>query len=419
MAKFLLEDMVKAKRERKGIKTVKKIDPPPPVQAKEIKVKSSDSKPRTMLWFVALFSVGFCFFAFSVFFSKAEITVSPKIVDVTLKENLSATKDSNTNLSFNLIVIDGLESKTIQAAEEKDVKEYAKGTVVVYNAFSSSAQALNIDTRLEGSNGKIYKTQTKLVVPGMSKNGTPGSVEVGIYGAEVGEGYNSTPLDFKILGFKGTPKYAKFYARSKGDIKGGFIGKAPVVSDTEKVAAIKELKTALQVKLLKKATDQIPEGFVLFKDAVFLNTDDSNVSFTYNKDNSMTITDKGTLYGILFNEQKLTKKIVDSVVKDYDGNDVFISNIKDLSFTLVNEGNVAFADLKDINFNLSGPAKIVWKLDEDKFTTDLLGKSKDDFNSTVAQYPNIESANLTLKPRWKMSIPNETKNVKILVNYPQ
>ena len=49
----------------------------------------------------------------------------------------------------------------------------------------------------------------------MTKDGKPGSVEVGIYGSSAGPEYNSIPIDFKIFGFKNTPKYAKIYARSK------------------------------------------------------------------------------------------------------------------------------------------------------------------------------------------------------------
>src|SRR3989344_6062534 len=106
-------------------------------------------------------------------------------------------------------IISGEESKVVQDTKTKDVIEKAKGTVLIYNNFSSVPQRLDIDTRLEGSNGKIYKTVKKIVVPGM-RSSAPGSVEVGIYAAAGGEEYNSGPLDFTIFGFKGTPKYSKF-----------------------------------------------------------------------------------------------------------------------------------------------------------------------------------------------------------------
>jgi hypothetical protein len=242
---------------------------------------------------------------------------------------------------------------------------------------------------------------------------------VKIYGSVAGVEYNSVPLDFKIFGFKGTPKYSKIYGRSKGGITGGFVGKAPDVSDADKTNAINELKTNLQTKLLKNATDQIPSGFVLFKDATFLNIDDSSIASTYNTDNSMTLALKGTLYGILFNEQKLTQKIAENKVDKYDGSDVYISNIRDLTFTLANKDNISFDNLQNINFNLSGPVKFVWRLNVDKFTTDLLGKSKNDFSKVLTQYPNINSATLMLSPIWRISIPDKVKDIKVIMNYPK
>jgi hypothetical protein len=58
-------------------------------------------------------------------------------------------------------------------------------------------------------------------------------------------------------------------------------------------------------------------------------------------------------------------------------------------------------------------------VDVNKFIADLLGKSKKDFTQTLAQYPNIDSATLKLSPFWKLSLPDQIKNIKVIVNYPQ
>lgn len=413
MPKPLLKDMIKIKDIRKEPKF------PRTEERVEVKTDYNKTRPRYLLWFVALISVMFLFFAISFLFSKTEITVNPKMKEVVLNENLSASRDSNNNgLFFNLVVIPGEENKVVQATGEKDVSEKAAGTIMIYNAFSSSPQTLSIDTRLEGSNGKIYKTQTKTIVPGIDKKGIPGSVEVKIYASVAGVEYNSPPLDFKLVGFKGTPKYGKIYARSKGEIAGGFKSKIPDVPDADRASILADLKTALEAKLLQKATDQIPGGFILFKKAIFLNTNDANIP-PLAKDNNLTITLKGTLYGLLFNEQKLTKKIAEDNIDKYDGSEVYIPNIKNLTFSLTSQDNASFGEMKNINFNLSGPAKIVWKLDKNKFIADLLGKSKKEFNQILSQYPNIDSATLALSPFWKMSISDQAKKIKVIINYPK
>lgn len=424
MAKRLLEDMIKTKYSKKMViqnMNIPKITPAREIPRSKTKPENINqtNKSRYMLWFLALVSVTICFFAFSFLFSRANISVNPKIKEVNINENLSALKESSDDsMSFDLVVISGEAEEKAQATSEKDVQEVATGTVILYNAFSSSPQTLNIDTRLEGSNGKIYKTKTKTTVPGMIKSNMPGSVEVSIYGAEAGEGYNSGPLDFKMFGFKGTPKYTKFYGRSKGAIAGGFKGKAPAITDTDRAQAISKLKNNLQVKLLKQAVDQIPAGFILYKDAVFLDVPDANISSTYEANDIIAFNTKGTLYGILLDEQKLTQKIFEDNLEKTDSRDAFIPNIKDLKFTLSNKENISLSDAKNINFTLTGLAKIVFKLNVEKFTNDLLGKTKKDFNQILSQYENIDSATLKLSPFWKTSIPEQSKNIKVIVNYP-
>lgn len=415
MPKNFLQDMVKIKHIKQKI----------PINQEDIQKQNKST--WYSIWLVASACLVFLFFALSFFFSQATITVNPKMKDLVLNENLSASQDGNTDiLSFDLVVISGEESKVVQATDEKEISQKAEGLVVIYNAFNSSPQRLDIDTRLEGSNGKIYKTKKRISVPGMAKDNTPGSVEVEIYGNEAGEKYNNIPLDFKIVGFKGTNKYSKFYGRSKGAITGGLKGKFPIISDSQKARVVNELQTTLQTKLSKKVTDQIPSGFILFKDGFFFNTDDSNIDFTFSESNRLPIKLQGTFYGLLFDESQLTKKIAENNVEEYDGNEIFIPNIRTLTFSLPpgsaglsDKDNISLGDIKNINFNLSGTTKVVWKLDTDKLTADLLGKSKKDFNQILLQYPNIDSANLILSPIWARSLPNKIKNIKMIVNYPK
>jgi len=418
MTKILLQDMVRVKTSIRERPTSQFTGGGKEKIPDDIKKNSKGSK--YMIYFVALISVIFLLFALSFLFSGAKITVIPKVKDVSLNTSLSAIKNSNTeSFSFDLVVISGEEKKVIQGGEEKDVAVAAQGIVLIYNSFSSSPQTLDIDTRLEGSNGKIYKTNKKIVVPGITKDDKPGSVEVGIYGAGTGDEYNSTPLDFKIFGFKGTPKYSKFYARSKGDITGGFKGKSSLVSSLDKTIAVSELKTILETKLLKKVTDQIPSGFILFKDAVFLDIDDQNVNFTPDKDGNTSVNIKGTLFGFLFDEKKLTKKIAGDIIDEYDGSEIYMPNIRDLVFSLIDKEDISFVDVKNIDFTLSGSPKIIWKVDETKFATDLLSKKKSDFNQVLVQYPNIDSAVLVIRPFWKSSFPEKSENIEIIVNYPK
>ncbi len=413
MSKHFLEDMIRVKNNQK--RAPKMVPTGEVFSVADGEKKYPKNRYRFMLWFVALVSATFCFFAFSFLFSRAEISVILKTKDITLDKNLSASLDLNADsLPFELTHFLGETSKTI-VLEERDFKEKAKGQIILYNKFSTSSQPLLIDTRLEGSNGKIYKTATKVVIPGMSKNGLPGQISVDIYAAEDGTDYNSAPLDFKIFGFKGTNKYTKFYGRSVGEISGGIVGKSRQLSDLQRTEMEKELKKVLESELFNKISSQIP-GFLLYPDATLIKTDDL-ITGPVAEDGSTVLTLKGTLYGIIFNEQKLTQKIVKDNIEESNASEVYIPNIKDLTFSLSNKENILFENVKNINFDLSGPIKIVWKIDTEKLIADLLAKPKKDFNQVLSLYPNINSALVKLSPPWIQSLPSKTKDIKVTVDY--
>jgi hypothetical protein len=459
MAKNLLQDMVRRKKPeptkvQKLIKTpelvkipasstvrLEPVDLPEPVKISEQpkiskQVKHSDfetkfasvydgnredrnqSRSKYGLWIVAFFSVMFLLFALSYVFTGAKITINPKIKNIVSSNiNLSAIKDGTPdNLSFESIYIPGEESKIVQGGTVKDVVVKATGKVIIYNAFNSATQPLAVDTRLEGSNGKIYKIQTKLTIPGMSGN-TPGSVEATIYATDAGIDSNSGPLDFKIFGFKGTNKYDTFYARSEGDITGGFVGKSSELSDTDKAKVVSDIETSLKGKLFQKATDQIPSGFILWQDAAFLDNSSENVSFTP-KDNMVLVDVKSTLIGFLFEESKLTEKIVGQILPNEDASNLYIPNIRSLTFAFANNVNPG-VNATSVDFSLGGSPEVVWKVDQEKLVSDLLGQPKKNFDQILSNYPNIDSAQLSVRPFWKTSFPDKVKDIQLIVNYPK
>ena len=296
MANQFFQDMVRVKNERREIKEQRKpVSPPaqPPESAPAPVPKfvferqprpepetefasvydltaagSGGNKSSRGLWMVAGASILFLLFALSLLFSEAKIIITPKTDNLSLSKNFFAVKGLTTdNLSFDLVAVSGDKKTVVEGGEEREVSQTAEGVAVIYNIFSSASQRLDINTRLLGSNGKIYKTKKQITVPGLGQDGTPGSMEIGIYASEAGEGYNSSPIDFSIVGFKGTPKYSKFYARSKGEITGGLVGKTTVLADSTKNQALNDLKDSLNKDLAQKAAASIPPGFILFPGA--------------------------------------------------------------------------------------------------------------------------------------------------------
>ena len=367
------------------------------------------------LWFVALISMLVLFLALSTNFSSAKVTVTPKRQTFTVDELMNAERGSknNTTIPFELVSMEGSESTTIEGSEMKELKVPARGQVVIYNTYSTAPQKLSIDTRLEGSNGKIYKTDKEVVVPGMVGT-TPGSVRVGVYGFEPGDAYNTGPLDFKVFGFRGTAKYSKFYARSEGDITGGMTGSFYVVPETEKMRIESELHQTLEAKLRNKIIEQVPEEYVLFKDALIYKPGISQVS-TAQKEEVAPVSVRGVVYGFLFKRTDIVNHIATLTIKDYAGVPVFVPGIENLTFTFGNKENLA-PEVTNFNFKLSGTGDVVYKLDDLDIAKQLLGRQKSEFKNILAENTHIDSAELVLRPMWQNSLPEKLSRIKITIN---
>ena len=356
--------------------------------------------------------------------------------DFTLNQNVVATPKANdsTGLSYDIIVLSGEEQKEVPGGEERDWKVPATGKILFYNAFNFSNQIIPANTKLEGSNGKIYETKNEVIIPGIAKDRIPGKIEVDIFAEKIGEEYNSKALDFKVLIFKGTSKYSKIFARSVGDIVGGFNGKSNQLSDVDKENDVQQLKDLLYKKLFNKAKNQIPNDFILLNNATFLNIDEQDIVPSKNL-GFYTVDIKGTFSGILFDKNQLTKEVINdifpsnnlgdgtidslsenSATPSVTSKDVYLSNIENLSISSFDQNLITLADMKNITFNLSGTVKVVWNIDVSKIAEDLLGKSKKDFNKILLQYPNINSADLVIKPVWKNSFPDKLDKIKVIVN---
>ena len=180
---------------------------------------------KMALWLSAGISIAVLAFVFSWAFTGATVTVTPKSVAITLADDFEAAIAGGT-LSFVSAPFQKSGEEVVPALEQKRVSERATGTIVVYNNFSASPQRLIKNTRFESPQGRIYRIDRSIVVPGRKKEGDrviPGSVEAVVFADSPGAAFNSSLTDFTVPGFKNDPaRYAAFYARSKTPLPPGF-----------------------------------------------------------------------------------------------------------------------------------------------------------------------------------------------------
>jgi len=88
-----------------------------------------------------------------------------------------------------------------------------------------------------------------------------------------------------------------------------------------------------------------------------------------------------------------------------------------MTFALKDRDKIVPTEAKDISFAFSGTPSIVWSIDTGKIIDSLLGKSKKEFRSILAGFPNIDSAEVVLKPFWRTTFPNKASDLTVKTSF--
>ncbi len=408
------------KPEKEDIEEVEELDVPhkkssPSWQRKPI-------NPKFVIWLIAAVCVLALFFGLSIVFSSATIIVAPRTEPINFINEVYVTKSdsqNNTDLQFEILTVKQVAGEVVSAGEEKDVSQKATGNIVIYNNYSQLPQRLINNTRFEANNGKTYRINSSVIVPGLKKvdgKNIPGSVEASVFADQAGEEFNmkisDLTGDFKIPGFKGDPRYQSFYARIKSDISGGFIGKQRVVGadlrkSTEEVAKIK-----LKEQLLKELYAVLPENYLIFKDGY-------SVNYTVQTDtpvdtNKVKINIEGTLSGIVFNNLKLAKYIATKKISNFDNLPVELVPADNLVTTFKGSDTTSLAKNSTLEMRLTGNAVIKWQYDTDALKKDIAGKKEADLKNLVAKYKDsIMSIKVIFQPVWTRYFPDDLSKIRV------
>ncbi|MBU3968788.1 hypothetical protein KJ991_01055 [Patescibacteria group bacterium] len=418
MAKKILDGLVSLKKnsirqisiEHEGKKEKQDSEPISPRKIRREKRASSFG-----LWFIGIVVIVFLFFLFSILFSNAKVLVYPQKITLSLDETISVVKnlDNKDAMQYEVMTVSKDGSKSVKATGEEYIEENASGIITIFNNFDLKDQRLIKNTRFESTSGLIYRIKNSVIVPGIKKvdgKSIPGSVDVKVYADEPGEKYNMNLSDFTIPGFKGDPRFDKFYARSKTPITGGLIGNIKIVSEEDKQTAIKQIHLEIEKEILNEARLQIPSDFMLFDDLInisFESLPNSNVD-----GNTVLISERVILNGAIINKKELAKFIAKNKIEGYKNEDIEILNINDLEISVVDK-NKNISKGEDIELNIKGTATLVWAYNEEQLKLDLVNKDKKDINSVLSKYSGIKKAEVVITPFWKGVFPDKAENIKI------
>jgi len=408
--KVSVDRTLRPRRRERVRETNKDIDENLPPKSHHTRKTSS----RFGLWVIAVVSLLILIFGFSFIFSGVKIVVTPKQRTVLVDAEFNAYKNPGVNeLGYEIMTVEREGSQEVTASGEEFVEEKASGKIIIYNDYSSSNQRLIKNTRFETPEGLVYRINNSTTVPGRKTEdgkAVPGSIEVTVYADEGGEKYNIGLTDFTIPGFKGDPRYNDFYAHSKTEMTGGFVGEKKVISEADEELARSEIQKNLKVLLLKDVFSQKPEGFEIYEDGIF-------VTFTSLPDgedgNRVSVREKAVLYGVLFEQKAFAQFIAQNTVAGFEEEEVEILDPSTLIFAILEKDQVEPWIGEEFSFKLGGKAHIVWSFKSDSLKEDLAGKAKGALQTVLTGYPSIDEAQIVLRPFWRQTFPDNIKDIKV------
>ncbi|PJE57735.1 MAG: hypothetical protein COU82_00245 [Candidatus Portnoybacteria bacterium CG10_big_fil_rev_8_21_14_0_10_38_18] len=375
---------------------------------------------RVMGFLIVLFLIAVGFVLYFIL-PKAEIVINPKKEDISLETEITADKNinsidlENNEIPAQIFQIETEDSRTFPTTGEKEVEEKAKGTIVIYNQYSSSEQTLVKTTRFLSENGKIFRLTDTVVIPGASIDEgkiIPSSKEVTVEADEAGDAYNIGPSKFTIPGFEGTAKYAAFYGQSSAPMTGGAKGMMKVATKEDIDGAIQIVSAELKNKVSDEFKQKIPTELKMLDNSQVLEVTESDSTLDADEPGKeFTVTVKVKAWGLAFKEDDVLSLIKNNINDKISQDKILIpSTIK------VDYENVKTDSAKSkTDFIAQAQAKTAWNIDEDLIKKDLAGKDEIEVRKYLSSLAEIETAKVIFWPFWVKRIPTNKDKIKIVI----
>ncbi len=378
---------------------------------------------KKILLIFLLAAVGVFIVAATFVFPRADITVLPARekaqlnIDVSFDTSIKAVDFEKNIIPSQIFQITKTISQEFAATKQANIEKKARGTITIYNAYSSDPQTLVKTTRFRSPDGKIFRITKTITVPGAQiKGGTivPSSIDVEVVADQPGEAYNIGPTQFTIPGFQGTDKYKGFYGKSKQAMKGGLIKKGLVVGEDDIAKAVKTLKDKILAAAEKELKKQPQSGFEIIGPS--LNTkiiETKAIPPAGDPAEKFTLTLKAKAQVFAYKKKDLNDLIEEKIALKISDKRLSLPDTQKLAFT--SEG-VNF-DQGKADFNLLVTEDISWKIAQDRLKEVLAGKNEIEAQAAIKLFSEINAVRVSLWPFWIKHIPKDVRKINVRVDY--
>ena len=395
-----------------------------PKDEKSQQVPMGKKTKKIFLAFFLLCCVAFMGVAAFLFLPKASITVTTflekKKVDVDLSGKTDASSVEIEDAVIPIRIIESQQNLTLSydaSGQGEGSGQKAKGNITIYNNFNNSSQQLVATTRFESKDGKIFRLAKSVVVSGQTVvNGEtkPGAIEAEVIADESGEGYNIEPTEFKIPGFKDSPKYDKFSATSTKAMTGGGVSTGntvKVISQRDIDVAKKDVEAKLKEKIKNDLEGQLKEDEVLLDDAVkYVNGQMMAFGKIGDKKNSFDYSANGTGSAMVFSKNDIEKVVEGKYLKSDKESILPIKSMR-----LDYAGITPDFDKKTLSMRLHSELTLNNPLSADGFKKELLGKNEQQIEQLIQKYPSIKNVTFEFQPSFISRVPQYEQRVDVFV----
>lgn len=346
------------------------------------------------------------------FFSSVLINIVPREKTLEIENSYKAGPGTGT-INLEKFVFSEKAFEIRPTSQIKNIQKKASGEIIIYNGFSSEPQVFIANTRFESTDGKIYRIDKKITIPGakiLAGKIEPSSIEAVVFADKAGEEYNIGLTQFTVPGLKDTPKYRGFYAKSKTEMKGGFSGTAKIAAKEDFDALKEKILSRLEKTFEEKIGKNIPPSFLKSlsakKLAIVKETFEPQIGEP-GEFAQLEIESELTAFGVL------KKEIEDSLVVSNFGkefkNKMKISNPDQLSATA---RNINF-EKGEFDLLIKGKAKFIWQIDQNKLKDELINRGNKKIEEIFSLHSEIKSAAIIFRPSFWRIFPKNPEKIVI------
>jgi hypothetical protein len=357
----------------------------------------------------------------SALLGKTELTIYPEFRQPNVNSEFTAYPDMRADsLGYEVMTLEATAESQVKASGQIEVKELATGIIEIKKSTPGTERLIK-NTRFRSPDGKVFRIEESVVVPGSVKDesgaNVPGSIQAKVFADDVGEAYNSPAgTKFDVPGFEEggyTDLYNAIYATNPEPFTGGFNGPQFQIDDNELATARQALQVKLRNDLLLRVEAEKPSGFITFTGAVAI-TYNQLPAVEYGTD-LVTIKEQAVLQIPLFKADKFGQFLAAESVATYSGGPVRVQNPSELEFlySSATTSSSVIANEPSLTFTLKGKPQLIWEYDAEKLKKDLAGLPKTAINNAISAYPGIEGARVSITPFWKRTFPQNPDKIII------